>query len=88
MSLYNHFLLGFTLFNIKILSFAVLLLFAALLMELAAQTSRGINCDTSHVEEELSPIRLFLYSFLHSYMNENRDAFEMVQNSFLFEGKI
>ncbi|XP_045808708.1 uncharacterized protein LOC123902917 [Trifolium pratense] len=34
-----------------------LLLFAALLMELAAQTSRGINCDTSHVEEELSPIR-------------------------------
>jgi len=52
------------------MSFAVLLLFAALLMELAAQTSRGINCDTSHVEEELSPIRLFLYSFLHSYMNE------------------
>ncbi|KAI5394135.1 hypothetical protein KIW84_061002 [Lathyrus oleraceus] len=47
-----------------------LLLFAALLMELAAQTSRGINCDTSHVQEELSPIRLFLYSFLHSYMNE------------------
>ncbi|XP_073222911.1 uncharacterized protein [Cicer arietinum] len=34
-----------------------LLLFAALLMELAAQTSRGINCDASHVEEELSPIR-------------------------------
>ncbi|KAI5394133.1 hypothetical protein KIW84_061002 [Lathyrus oleraceus] len=34
-----------------------LLLFAALLMELAAQTSRGINCDTSHVQEELSPIR-------------------------------
>ncbi|MCI78288.1 hypothetical protein A2U01_0099558, partial [Trifolium medium] len=25
-------------------------------MELAAQTSRGINCDTAHVEEELSPI--------------------------------
>lgn len=70
MSLYNHLLLGFTLFNINILSFAVLLLFAALLMELAAQTSRGINCDTSHVEEELSPIRLFLYSFLHSYMNK------------------
>ncbi|XP_052736011.1 uncharacterized protein LOC108337622 isoform X4 [Vigna angularis] len=35
-----------------------LLLFAALLMELAAQTSRGINCGTSHAEEEkLSPIR-------------------------------
>ncbi|XP_019438742.1 PREDICTED: uncharacterized protein LOC109344409 [Lupinus angustifolius] len=34
-----------------------LLLFAAFLMELGAQTSRGINRDTSHVEEELSPIR-------------------------------
>ncbi|KAK7320845.1 hypothetical protein VNO77_30695 [Canavalia gladiata] len=34
-----------------------LLLFAAILMELAAQTSRGINCGTSHVEEQLSPIR-------------------------------
>ncbi|KAL9331084.1 hypothetical protein ACSQ67_000694 [Phaseolus vulgaris] len=34
-----------------------LLLFAALLMELAAQTSRGINCGTSHAEEKLSPIR-------------------------------
>ncbi|KAH1193346.1 hypothetical protein GmHk_19G054411 [Glycine max] len=34
-----------------------LLLFAALLMELAAQTSRGINHVTSHVEEQLSPIR-------------------------------
>ncbi|XP_061364424.1 uncharacterized protein LOC133307883 isoform X4 [Gastrolobium bilobum] len=34
-----------------------LLLFAALLLEFAAQTSRGINRDTSNVEEELSPIR-------------------------------
>ncbi|KAE9588944.1 putative ADP/ATP carrier protein [Lupinus albus] len=34
-----------------------LLLFAAFLMELGAQTSRGINRDTFHVEEELSPIR-------------------------------
>ncbi|KAJ1380345.1 hypothetical protein SESBI_46087, partial [Sesbania bispinosa] len=34
-----------------------LLLFAALLMELAAQTSKGINRGTSHVEEDLSPIR-------------------------------
>ncbi|KAK7260721.1 hypothetical protein RIF29_26996 [Crotalaria pallida] len=34
-----------------------LLLFAALLMELAAQTSRGINRDTLNVEEEMSPIR-------------------------------
>ncbi|XP_057426701.1 uncharacterized protein LOC130720106 isoform X2 [Lotus japonicus] len=34
-----------------------LLLIAALLMELAAQTSRGINRGTSHVEEELTPIR-------------------------------
>ncbi|XP_020224333.1 uncharacterized protein LOC109806358 isoform X1 [Cajanus cajan] len=34
-----------------------LLLFAALLMELAAQTSRGINFGSSHVEEQSSPIR-------------------------------
>nr|KYP72101.1 hypothetical protein KK1_004683 [Cajanus cajan] len=33
-----------------------LLLFAALLMELAAQTSRGINFGSSHVEEQSSPI--------------------------------
>lgn len=34
-----------------------LLLFAALLMELAAQTSKGISIDISHLPEELSPIR-------------------------------
>uniref|UniRef100_A0A2P2KN06 Uncharacterized protein LOC105649197 isoform X3 n=1 Tax=Rhizophora mucronata TaxID=61149 RepID=A0A2P2KN06_RHIMU len=34
-----------------------LLLFAALLMELAAQSSKGINKDISHLPEELSPIR-------------------------------
>ncbi|KAF1883746.1 hypothetical protein Lal_00012663 [Lupinus albus] len=39
------------------MAFLVLLLFAAFLMELGAQTSRGINRDTFHVEEELSPIR-------------------------------
>jgi AAA family ATP:ADP antiporter len=36
---------------------AVLLLFAALLMELAAQSSKGINKDVSHLPHELSPIR-------------------------------
>lgn len=55
----ESFLSDFALLYIKIVSFAVLLLFAALLMELAAQTSRGINRATSHVEEELSPIRSF-----------------------------
>ncbi|KAM7277038.1 hypothetical protein ACFE04_018904 [Oxalis oulophora] len=34
-----------------------LLLFAALLMELAAQASRGIDKDTSQLPEELTPIR-------------------------------
>ncbi|KAG6738537.1 hypothetical protein POTOM_058157 [Populus tomentosa] len=34
-----------------------LLLFAALLMELAAQSSKGINKDVSHLPHELSPIR-------------------------------
>ncbi|XP_024026028.1 uncharacterized protein LOC21394490 isoform X4 [Morus notabilis] len=34
-----------------------LLLFAALLMEFAAQLSKGINLDISHLPEELSPIR-------------------------------
>ncbi|XP_037496559.1 uncharacterized protein LOC105649197 isoform X2 [Jatropha curcas] len=34
-----------------------LLLFAALLMELAAQSSKGIKRDTSQIPEELSPIR-------------------------------
>ncbi|KAL5732987.1 hypothetical protein ACOSQ2_032679 [Xanthoceras sorbifolium] len=34
-----------------------LFLFAALLMELAAQSSKGINKDSSHVPEELRPIR-------------------------------
>ncbi|KAK9282593.1 hypothetical protein L1049_010810 [Liquidambar formosana] len=34
-----------------------LLLFSALLMELAAQSSKGINQDLSHLPEELSPIR-------------------------------
>ncbi|KAK3230039.1 hypothetical protein Dsin_001920 [Dipteronia sinensis] len=34
-----------------------LLLFSALLMELAAQLSKGINKDLSHVPEELRPIR-------------------------------
>ena len=35
---------------------AVLLLFAALLMELAAQSSKGIDKDVSHLAHELSPI--------------------------------
>ncbi|KAL9382153.1 hypothetical protein Peur_025188 [Populus x canadensis] len=34
-----------------------LLLFAALLMELAAQSSKGIDKDVSHLPHELSPIR-------------------------------
>ncbi|KAJ6297007.1 hypothetical protein OIU78_022685 [Salix suchowensis] len=34
-----------------------LLLFAALLLELAAQSSKGINKDVSHLPHELSPIR-------------------------------
>lgn len=34
-----------------------LLLFSALLMELAAQSSKGINLDARHDSEELSPIR-------------------------------
>lgn len=35
----------------------LLLLFAALFLELAAQSSKGINQDLSHIPEELSPIR-------------------------------
>ncbi|KAL4290873.1 hypothetical protein GQ457_14G018130 [Hibiscus cannabinus] len=34
-----------------------LLLFAAVLMELAAQSSKGINKDIGHIPEELTPIR-------------------------------
>ncbi|KAI4306930.1 hypothetical protein L6164_030170 [Bauhinia variegata] len=34
-----------------------LLLFAALLMEFAAQTSKGISRETAHLHEELSPMR-------------------------------
>ncbi|RYR05479.1 hypothetical protein Ahy_B06g085343 isoform B [Arachis hypogaea] len=34
-----------------------LLLFAALLLEFAARTSRGINCNSSNAEEELTPMR-------------------------------
>ncbi|XVF24357.1 hypothetical protein REPUB_Repub13aG0121000 [Reevesia pubescens] len=34
-----------------------LLLFAAILMELAPQSSKGINKDIAHIPEELSPIR-------------------------------
>lgn len=37
---------------------ADLLLFAALLMEFAAQSSKGITKDTSPSSEELSPLRL------------------------------
>lgn len=54
-------------FNIKILPFSVLLLLAALLMELAAQTSRGISRGTSDVDEELFPIRSF-HIFFSSYL--------------------
>ncbi|XVE86076.1 hypothetical protein DITRI_Ditri18aG0007400 [Diplodiscus trichospermus] len=36
-----------------------LLLFAAVLMELAAQSSKGINKDIAYIPEELSPIRKF-----------------------------
>ncbi|CAI0431342.1 unnamed protein product [Linum tenue] len=36
---------------------AILLLFAAFLMELAAQSSKGIGKDASHSPEELSPLR-------------------------------
>ncbi|KAK8578359.1 hypothetical protein V6N13_116206 [Hibiscus sabdariffa] len=36
---------------------AVLLLFAAVLMELAAQSSKGINKDIGYIPEELTPIR-------------------------------
>lgn len=39
------------------LSVAVLLLFAALLMEFAARSAKGINLDMPHLPEELSPIR-------------------------------
>lgn len=51
---------------------AVLLLFAALLMELAAQSSKGIKKDMSQLPEELSPIRsamflYFLFSLLHVF---------------------
>lgn len=37
---------------------ADLLLFAALLMEFAAQSSKGITNDISQSSEELSPLRL------------------------------
>lgn len=40
------------------ISMADLLLFAALLMEFAAQSSKGITKDTSPSSEELSPLRL------------------------------
>ncbi|KAF9661304.1 hypothetical protein SADUNF_Sadunf19G0054200 [Salix dunnii] len=39
------------------MAWLVLLLFAALLLELAAQSSKGINKDVSHLPHELSPIR-------------------------------
>lgn len=39
-------------------SIADLLLFAALLMEFAAQSSKGITKETSQSSEELSPLRL------------------------------
>lgn len=47
--LYNMFFFSF--------SFAALLLFSALLMELAARSAKGIDKDVTHLPEELSPIR-------------------------------
>lgn len=44
---------------------ADLLLFAAVLMELAAQSSKGINKDIGYIPEELLPIRLAKSLCLH-----------------------
>ena len=44
--------------KVYLISMADLLLFAALLMEFAAQSSKGITKDTSPSSEELSPLRL------------------------------
>lgn len=41
--------------------FPDLLLFASVLMEFAAQSSKRINMDTSFLPEELSPIRSFIF---------------------------
>ncbi|KAL3834767.1 hypothetical protein ACJIZ3_009503 [Penstemon smallii] len=43
------------------LSHLYLLLFAALLLEFAAQSSKGINKDTSQFPEELLPMRYYIF---------------------------
>lgn len=44
--------------------FLDLLLFAALLLEFAAQSSKGIDKHISQTQEELFPIRLFFFILL------------------------
>lgn len=50
-------LIRFSLFNISTVFLEDLLLVAAFLMELASQSSKGINKDISHLPEEQTPIR-------------------------------
>lgn len=65
--------LSYCLFNFRLFNFffkfiiSDLLLFASILMELAAQSSKRINMDTSYLSEELSPIRYIFFVHLKPF---------------------